>query len=97
MNKLKLVYNKKTNDNYKKIKIFCGLIYYKENLKTFFKEIRFLGLPFFKKKIRKGREKFYLFGLMIFSQDSKRMMYKEIIKRIGSPLNSSEELLWKVY
>ena len=84
MNKLKLVYNKKTNDNYKKIKIFCGLIYYKENLKTFFKEIRFLGLPFFKKKIRKGREKFYLFGLMIFSQDSKRMMYKEIIKRIGS-------------
>lgn len=80
---IKLIYNKKSNNDYIKIKYFLGLIYYKESLKTFAKEIRLLGLPFFKKKVNKGREKFYFFGFTVFSVDSKRIMYKEIIRRIG--------------
>lgn len=80
---IKLIYTKKSNDNYIKIKYFLGLIYYKESSKTFTKEIRFFGLPFFKRKFSKGREKFYFFGFMVFSVDSKRTMYKEIVRRIG--------------
>lgn len=83
MAKFNLIYNKKTNEDYIKIKYLLGLIYYKKNFKTFTKEIRFLGLTCFKKKFSQGREKFYFFGFAIFSVDSKHTMYKEIIRRIG--------------
>lgn len=83
-NLLKILYKDKSTENTIKKSFLFGLIYFKKDKKTSKSEIRILGLPCLRKKFSKGRENFYFLGLIIFSLDSKRAMYKEIIKNIGN-------------